>query len=161
MNEQELKADLIEIVETGAFKTEHLFQFGGGVLGVLKLKASRSEGNFKTETGEEYFFSKPSIWKSNYEWRDNTSLLGRAVPKGKLSRAFIIDFQGTAYGLLPGGSKLRSWRIVSTSGEDLCEFIPRGAFKRGARVRIGAEIQVGLLGFCYCLVTKRWQEQSS
>ena len=161
MNDQEFIADLIEVIETGVFKSEHLFHYGGGVLGVLSLKTGRSEGNFKAESGEEYNFKKTSPWKSHYEWRDNTSLVASAIPKGKLSRAFIIEYQGIVYGLLPGGSKLRSWKIKKSSTQDICEYIPRGIFKRGAMIKIGAEIPVGLLVFCYCLVSKRWQEQSS
>jgi hypothetical protein len=161
MTDQEFIADLIEVIETGAFKSEHLFQYGGGVLGFLSLKTGRTEGVFKAESGEQYHFKKTSPWKSHYEWRDNTSLVASAMPKGKLNKAFIVEYQGNVYGLLPGGSKLRSWKIKTTSTQDICEYKPRGPFKRGAMIRIGAEIPLGLLVFCYCLVSKRWQEQYS
>jgi len=161
MNDQEIKADLIEVIESGTFKTAHVFQYGGGILGVLNLKTGRTEGIFKSEDGKEFFFKKTSFWKSIYEWKDSHSLLASAAPTGKFNRAFLIDFQDMTYGLFPGGSKLRSWKVKDTFSQDLCEINPRGAFKRGARIRIGAEIPIGLLTFCYCLVSKRWREQSS
>jgi hypothetical protein len=161
MNDQEVRADLIEVIESGVLKTEHVFQYGGGILGVLNLKAGRTEGIFKTEDNKEYVFKKTSFWKSFYEWKDYTIVVASAKPARKFSRAFLIEFQGATYGLFPGGSKLRSWKVKNISSQALCEIYPRGAFKRGARVKISAEIPTGLLAFCYCLVTKRWQEQSS
>jgi hypothetical protein len=161
MNDQEIRADLIEVRESGAFKTEHVFLFGGGTLGVLTLKAGKSEGSFSANDGLCYQYKKTSFWKSHYEWKQGERTLAKANSKGKLSRAFYIDYQGTYYGLFPGGSKLRSWKVKTASGRDLCEILPRGAFKRGAFLKILAEIPIELLVFCYCLVTRRWQEQSS
>jgi hypothetical protein len=161
MIDREFKADLIEVLETGAFKTEHVFQTDEGILGSLSLNVGKTEGAFQAVDEKELTFKKTSPWKSNYEWRDGSSLIGSAVPRKALSRAFLIDFQGTGYGLIPGGTKMRSWRVINSSDQELCEILPRGAFKRGARIRIKAEIPIGLLIFSYCLVNKRWQEQSS
>ena len=161
MIDQELKADLIEVIETGTFRTEHTFQFGRGVLGVLKFNSGRSEGEFIASDGTEYQFKKTTFWKSNYVWKKGESILASAAPRGKLTRAFIIDFQGSTYGLFPGGSKPRSWKVKNISEKDLCEIMPRGAFKRGAHLWIRDEIPIDLLIFCYSLVSRCWQEQSS
>jgi hypothetical protein len=161
MNDQEIKTDLIEVKESGAIKTEHVFQFGEGALGVLRLKPGKSEGVFTASDGSDYQFKKTSLLKSHYELKKGATALARAMPRGKLSRVFLVDFQGTAYGLFPGGSKLRSWKVKNANSQELCEILPRGAFKRGALLRIRSEIPIELLVFCYCLVIKRWQEQSS
>ena len=128
---------------------------------MLDLKTGKTGGVYRTDDGKDCQFEKTNFWKSHYEWKDHNSLLGSAVPKTKLSRAFLINYQGNGYGLFPGGSKLRSWNIKDSSSQILCEFKTRGAFKRGAIIQIGAEIPIGLLVFGYCLVSKRWQEQSS
>ena len=161
ISDQEIKADQIVVIETGLLTTQHVFQFGGGILGVLNLKPGKSAGNFQGEDKQEYHFTKPNIWKPQYEWKEHKTLLGSASSKSVLSRVFLINFRDINYGLFPGGSKFRSWTLKDSSSRVLCEFIPRGAFKRGAIIRIKSEFPFGLLVFCYCLVVKRWQEQSS
>ena len=161
MSDLEIRADLIQVLESGIIKTEHVFHAADGVLGILNLKTGKSEGLFTTPGGQEHIFKKISAWKSIYEWKDGSSLVASAKPPKALSRAFVIDFEGTGFGLFPGGSKLRSWKVKNTSNQEICEIQPRGAFKRGALIKIRADIPVGLLVFSYCLVSKRWQEQSS
>ena len=161
MSDLEIKADVIEVVESGVFKTKHVFNSASGSLGILEMKTGRSEGLFTATDGKEYTFKKTSAWKSNYELKEGSYLTAAAMSLKALSRAFKIDFQGMGYGLLPGGSKMRSWKVRNTSNQELCEIQPRGAFKAGARILIRADIPVNLMVFCYCLVSKRWKEQSS
>ncbi|MCJ7732980.1 MAG: hypothetical protein MUP11_00395 [Anaerolineales bacterium] len=161
MNNEELKADVIEVGVSGTFKTEHVFATSAGILGILTLNAGISEGDFQGADGSSLVIKRTSFWKSNYELRDGNSVIATAVPLGKLRRGLILNMEGEPLGLYPGGSKLRSWRIKDALDQVLCEILPRGAFKRGAYLRINAQIPLRWLVFGYCLVTKRWQEESS
>jgi hypothetical protein len=161
MSSGEVTADIIEVVETGVFKTDHVFQSSTQVFGSLELKAGKSSGIFTSVEGESLDFSKQGFWRARYELRQGSAVLGSAAPRRKLNRDLLISFEGVDYGLFQGGSKLRSWRIVNNQDHVLCEINPRGPFKRGAILRIFAPVPLNLLVFSYCLVTKRWQEQSS
>ena len=157
----ELNADVIEITVSGTFKTEHVFNTPEGVLGTLKIKGSKGEGNFIGADEVVLEFKKPSVWKNQYEFYEGTSVIGKAHPPKKLKRAFEIDFEEEIYHLTPGGSKMRSWTLKNNQGQGICEVLPRGGLKRGAYIKIGAEIPLKLLVFVYCLVIKRWQEESA
>ncbi|MFV1948667.1 MAG: hypothetical protein ACC633_01900 [Anaerolineales bacterium] len=161
MSDLEIKADIIEVLESGIFKTEYVFQSREGILGIMSLKAGKSDGIYKAADGTEMLLKKTSFWKSNYEWRDGETLVGGAMPRKALRPTFIIKFQGNSVVLSPGGNKARSWRVRNSSNQEPCEIQPRGVFKRGARLLIRAEIPIGLLVFCYCLVSIRWQERTS
>ena len=161
MDKAELKADAIEITVSGTFKTEHLFKAPDGVLGALTIKGAKGEGNFIAADESILEFKKPSVWKNNYELHEGSKVIATAHPPKKLKRAFQIDIEGNTYQLSPGGSKLRSWTLKNVQGQGLCEVLPRGGLKRGAYVKIGAEIPLRLLVFIYCLVVKRWQEEAS
>ncbi|RLD04162.1 MAG: hypothetical protein DRI65_11255 [Chloroflexota bacterium] len=160
-DQAELKADVIEVTVSGIFKTEHVFNTPDGVLGTLTIKGSKGEGSFTGAGNLLLDFKKPSVWKSQYEFREGNAALGKAQPPKKLSRAFNIGFDGESYQLKPGGSKLRSWTLKNSQGQGICEILPRGGLKRGAFIRIGAEIPLKLLVFTYYLVVKRWQEESA
>ena len=157
----ELKADVIEVTVSGTFKTEHVFNTPEGVLGALTIKGSKGEGKFIGADDVVLDFKKPSVWKSQYEFKDGIAVIGKAHPPKKLKRAFEIDLEGEIYFLTPGGSKMRSWMLKNSQGQGICEILPRGGLKRGAYLRIGAEIPLKLLVFGYCLVVKRWQEESA
>ena len=160
-DQAELKADVIEVTVSGTFKTEHVFNTSSGVLGALTIKGSKGEGKFMGADEAELDFKKPSVWKNQYELQEGSVVIGTAHPPKKLKRAFQIDLEGQIYHLAPGGSKLRSWTLKNTQGQGICEILPRGGFKRGAYIKIGAEIPLKLLVFAYCLVIKRWQEESA
>lgn len=160
-DQAELKADVIEVTVSGTFKTEHVFNTPEGVLGALAIKGSKGEGIFTGADNLLLDFKKPSVWKSQYELEEGPTVIGKAHPPKKLKRAFEIDLEGETYFLAPGGSKMRSWTLKNSQGQGICEILPRGGLKRGAFVRIGAEIPLKLLVFTYCLVNKRWQEESA
>ena len=157
----ELKADVIEVTVSGTFKTEHVFNTPEGILGALTIKGSKGEGSFIGADEVVLDFKKPSIWKSQYEFQEGTVVIGKAHPPKKLKRALEIDFEGEIYHLTPGGSKMRSWTLQNIQAQGICELLPRGGLKRGAYIKIGAEIPLKLLVFVYCLVIKRWQEESA
>jgi len=160
-DQAEVKADVIEVTVSGTFKTEHVFNTPEGVLGALTIKGSKGEGSFIGADEVVLDFKKPSIWKSQYEFQEGTVVIGKAHPPKKLKRAFEIDFEGEIYYLTPGGSKMRSWTFKNIQAQGICEVLPRGGLKRGAYIKIGAEIPLKLLVFVYCLVIKRWQEESA
>jgi len=161
MTNEEMRADLIEVLEKGTFNTEHTFMTSSGMLGVLNLKSGRTEGIFQGADGSNLLFKKTSFWKSNFDLRQGGMILSTAAPRGRLSRALRIDFDSMEYGLHPGGSKLRSWVIKDCQDQVICELDPRGLLKRGALIRIIQEVPLPLVVFAYCLVSRRWQEQSS
>jgi len=161
MDQAELKADVIEVTVSGAFKTEHVFNTPEGILGALTIKGAKGEGNFVGADDAVLDFKKPSVWKNQYELKEGSALIGTAHPPKKLKRAFQIDLEGEIYHLVPGGSKMRSWTLQNSQGQGISEVLPRGGLKRGAFIKIGAEIPLKLLVFVYCLVVKRWQEEAS
>jgi hypothetical protein len=161
MNPEEFTADVIEVTVSGTFKTEHVFNAAEGILGVLTLKASMADGQFTGADDLKLAFKKTSAWKSHYELQQNGVILGTARPPKKITRALDLFVNEVRYILKPGGSKARSWKIYDERGQVMCEIMPRGAFKRGARIRIEAEIQLSMLVFGYCLVARRWQEESA
>lgn len=160
-DQAELKADVIEVTVSGTFKTEHVFNTPEGILGALVIKGSKGEGRFVGADDAALEFKKPSVWKSQYELQEGNATIAKAHPPKKLKRAFEIDFEGEIYHLSPGGSKMRSWTLRNVQGQGICEILPRGGLKRGAYIKIGAEIPLKLLVFVYCLVVRRWQEESA
>jgi hypothetical protein len=156
----ELKADLIEVTVKGTFITEHMFRAPDGVLGILTINSSKGEGKFLGNDDGGVTFKKPSFWKNNYELYEGSSPLAAAHPPKKLSRAFEIDFKGEVFHLAPGGTKMRSWTMANSQGQRISEILPRGVFKRGAYLKIGAAIPLYLLVFGYYLVIRRWQEEA-
>ena len=161
MSNGEITADAIEVIETGVFKTEHVFQSQTHDFGRLVLKAGKSSGTFTGADGETFEFVKHGFWKARYEFRQGSAVLGSIAPRGKLNRDMLISFEGEVYGLFQGGRKLRSWRVMKDQDLVLCDISPRGGFKRGAILQIFSPVPFNLLVFSYCLVTRRWQEQSS
>jgi len=161
MDQAELKADVIEITVSGTFKTEHVFNTPEGVLGALTIKGSKGEGKFIGADDAALEFKKPSVWKNQYELEDEAAVIGKAHPPKKLKRAFEIDLEGEIFQLVPGGSKTRSWTLKNSQGQGISEILPRGGLKRGAYIKIGAEIPLKLIVFTYCLVVKRWQEEAA
>ena len=161
MDQAEMKADLIEVTVSGTFKTEHVFNVQEGILGTLTIKGSKGEGKFLGADESTLDFKKPSIWKDRYEFLDGNDTIGNAHTQKKLKRAYQIDLSGEIYALAPGGSKLRSWMLQNDRGQGICEVLPRGGLKRGAYIKIGSDIPLKLLVFVYCLVTKRWKEESA
>lgn len=157
----EIKADRIEITVSGGFKTEHVFHTAGGVLGVLELRGSRSEGWFRGIDDLQLHFEKTSFWKSRYQLSDQDRVLGAAQPVKALSRKLSLRFEGQPLLLVPGGSKLRSWRLLDSLEKPLLEIQPRRGFKRGALIRVGSETALSVLVFAYCLVSRRWQEENA
>jgi hypothetical protein len=161
MEQAELKADLIEVTVKGTFKTEHVFHTMEGSVGTLTIKGTKGEGVFIGADEVVLGFKRPSVWKNQYQLQEGPTTIGEAHPPKKLKRAFQINFEGEIYHLAPGGSKMRSWTLANLHGQGICEVRPRGGLKRGALIKIGAEIPLKLLVFVYCLVMKRWQEESA
>ena len=161
MNNESFTADLIAVVETGIFKTEHLFGTQSGVLGVLALNAGKTKGTYTGLEDLSLVFEKINFWKSQYELKQEGAVIASAAPRGGLSRVVIITFEGEPYALLPGKGLSRSWTLKNSQDQFLCEFKPRGTFKRGAMLRILNQVPISLMVFSYCLVRNKWQEQSA
>jgi hypothetical protein len=157
----EFRTDLIEVIEKGVIKTEHTFSSAEVVLATLALKASRAEGVFQDAEGGAGNLKRTSIWESKYEWLQESRAVGTAAPRGKLSRAFNISFEGKEYGLFPGGKTLSSWTLRDPQREIICDIRHRGAFKRGALIEIREQLPLALVAFSYCLVSQRWQEAAA
>ncbi len=62
MSDLEIKADIIEVLESENFKTEHVFQSREGILGIMSLKAGKSDGIYKAADGTEMLLKKTSFW---------------------------------------------------------------------------------------------------
>jgi hypothetical protein len=161
MSKAAITVDEIIVSVSGTFKTEHVFSTKQHVLGTMALNAAKSEGFFLGADNSQLTLKKTSFWKSVYEITQENKKIGTATPKGALKRAFDITFDGSGFELKPGGSKLRSWSVRNSQGIVVCEFLPRRSLKRGARIRIMAELPMSLIVLCYLLVIKRWQEESS
>ena len=160
MNNESFSADLITVIETGVFKTEHVFGTQSDILGVLTLNAGKTKGTYTGSGDLPLIIEKISFWKNHYELKREGAVLASAAPRGGLSRVFIITFEGEPYALFPEKGLSRSWMLKNSQDQILCKFKPRGMFKRGATIRILNQIPSTLLVFSYCLVSKKWQEQS-
>jgi hypothetical protein len=161
MNNEAINADWIEVSVKGTFKTEHVFVSNNQIFGKMALNAAKSEGFFLGADETQLKIRKTSFWKAQYELIQDEKVICTASPRGALKRAFDINCDDLFVELKPGGSKLRSWTLRNSQGGGLCEFLPRKSLKRGARIRIGAEIPLPLIVLCYILVIRRWQEESS
>ena len=161
MNRGAITVDQIVVSVSGTFKTEHVFSTTQQVLGKMALNAAKSEGFFLGADKSQLALKKASFWKSVYELTQEDQKIGTASSKGVFKRAFDIQFEDRSFELKPGGSKLRSWSVRNSQGVVVCEFLPRKSLKRGARIRINAELPMSLIVLCYLLVIKRWQEESS
>jgi len=158
MNDSVIAADVVEVVETGFIKTEHVFRTTNEILGVLTFNAGKTRGSYAGSDGTLLRFKRTNFWKSNYDLEQDGAVLSSAAPSGKLSRAFVFGFEGNVYGFFPGGRKFRHWVVKNEIEEVLCEIGPRGAFKRGALIRFFYPVPIVLVVFVFCLVSKRWQE---
>ncbi len=156
-----VKVGSIVVSVSGTFKTEHVFNKGEAVLGTLTIKGNKGEGSFTGADDSILEIKKPSIWKSQYELLEGKNTIGNAHPPKKLKKAYEIDFKGEIFNLDPAGSKSDSWTLSDHQGSGICEVLPRGGFKRGAEINIGAEIPLKLLVFGYYLVDKRWSEDAA
>ena len=151
---------LIEVSVSGTFKTEHILNSSGDNLGSVVIKGGKGEGVFTGGENLVLMFKKPSAWKNLYELQDGEAAVGKAQPPKKLSQAFDIELEDQVYHLTPGGKKGRSWTLRDGQGSEICEILPRGGLKRGAKIQVEAQISLKLLVFVYCLVVRRWQEES-
>ena len=161
MNNEYFTADLIAVIETGIFKTEHLFGTQSDTLGVLTLNAGKTKGTFTGQEDLSLIFDKISFWKSHYELKQEGAVIASAAPRGGLSRVLIITFEDELFVLLPGKGMSRNWILKNSQDQIICEFKPRGTFKRGAMLKILNQISISLLVFSYCLVIIKWQQQSA
>ncbi len=94
MINQEFKADLIEVIEKGGFKTNHTFQVADEKLGVLELNGIKSAGVFKAENGQELVYKKTSPWKSTYELSENGTQTGFASSRKTLRQDYYDPIPG-------------------------------------------------------------------
>ncbi len=161
MSEMEYRVDLIEVLETGIFKTEHVFHAKASILGNMSLKGNKMEGHFRGADGSEMSIKKTNFWKSAYELRIGEELIAIAQKRKIFSPTYVIQKRGNLYGLTPGGNKSRSWRLLNNNKQELCEFQPRGVFKKGAKIFIKADIPIEIMVLSYTLVILRWQERSA
>jgi hypothetical protein len=158
-------ADRIDVTVSGVFTTHHLFQTATGVLGELTMPALRKRAVFRTAEGQELVIEQTSWWRGTYELRDDGTVLGTARPLGLFRRENVVRFANRDYRLRAAGLWGRIWHLVddgiAAQGEILVAFHPRGAFRRGAILRIMGPVDLNLLVFAYHLVNTRWQEQSA
>ncbi len=157
----ELKADFIEVTVKGSLKTEHDFQSADGRLGLLKMNGLITEGTFQGVDGLSIHFKKTSLLKAQYELDQEGVKLGSAKPAKALRKALSLELEGKSFSLVPGKLLTRTWNLLNSEGSPICELKPRGVLKRGAVIQILSPVELKLLVFAYCLVTKRWQEESS
>ena len=160
-NDSEVKADVIEVTVKGGFNTIHTFHTTAGVLGSLNLKTMKGEGLFRGADGSELHIRKTSFWRTNYALTEGGVNLGSARAYKSFSRVFELQYLGEYLQLAPDRSKMRSWKLSDRVGNTVCTLKPRGALKRGGLIRVISSAELKLLVFTYCLVTRRWQEESS
>ena len=151
---------LIEVSVSGTLKTTHVFDNSGESLGSVVIKGGKGEGVFTGPDNLVLMFKKPSVWKNQYFLEEGKEVVGKAQPPKKLSQALDIEFEDQVYHLTPGGSKGRSWTLKDGQGHEICEVLPRGGLKRGAKIQVETQVSLKLLVFAYCLVVRRWQEES-
>ena len=161
LERDEIRADLVVTSVSGTFTTEHLFQASAGILGVMKLRTSKSKGSFQAADGTIFEFENTAFLKPNYELKLDDEVLVRSEKRSALGRGLKVHEGGVTYVLRPGGSRMRSWGLWDEDELPVCELQPKGAFSRGAKIIIRQEVSVPLLVFVYCLVIKRWQEEST
>ena len=156
-----LVAGPVEVPVSGTFKTEHVFEASGGRLGALVIKGGKGEGVFTGDEGISLEFKKPSVWKNQYELHESKSLIASVQLPKIIRKAFDIEFAGRVFELSPGGSKNRSWTLRDDHGTEVCEILPRGGLKRGAKLEIASQIPLRLMVLVYYLVEKRWKEEAA
>lgn len=156
-----LLSGLIEVTVSGTFKTEHVFESSGGNLGSLVIKGGKGEGVFTGSEGLVLEFKKPSAWKNQYQIHESNNLIASVQLPKKIRKAFEIEFDGQVFELSPGGSKNRSWTLKNDQGAGVCEILPRGGLKRGAKCEVVNQIPLRLMVLVYYLVEKRWKEEAA
>ena len=160
MNQETWTADQIEVSVDGVFTTHHYMQSASGSLGELTMKTGGATGTFVSTDGRELEIKRTSFWRGWFEMRDSGVVIGTASSQGFFRRTTTIDYRGVEHLLEPANAWARKWRLVDPMGSVLVEIEPRGAFKRGAFIRVLGEIELDLLAFCYYMVSMRWQEQA-
>lgn len=161
MNNESVSADVIAVIESGIFKTEHIFGTNTDLLGTLIMNVVKTKGTFIGTEDLSLDFEKTHFWKNQYELKQGGVVIASAAPRGALSRFFILGLGEESYLLSPGKGFSRIWTLKNVRDQILCEIKPRGVFKRGAMFKILNQLPITLLVFSYCLVSKNWQDQSA
>jgi hypothetical protein len=161
MNNKSISADVIAVIESGVFKTEHVFGTNTDLLGILIMNAVKTKGTFTGTEDLSLDFEKIHFWKNHYELKQGGVAIASAAPRKALSRLFILALEEESYLLSPGKGFSRIWTLRNERDQILCDIKPRGMFKRGAMFRILNQLPITLLVFSYCLVSKSWQDQSA
>ena len=58
MDNESLSADIVEVIERGLFKTEHIFGASAEILGLLNLNAGKSKGKYAGSGGRDFEFER-------------------------------------------------------------------------------------------------------
>jgi hypothetical protein len=151
----------IEVSVSGFFTTHHRLQAVMGSLGDLTLSAFGMGGVFHAADGRELVVERTSWWRGWHELQENGIVLGTARSGNFWRQSMDVGFRGARYELVPVGCLSRGWLLVDEAGSTLVAVEPRGAFRRGAYMRISERVPADLVVFIYYLVNVRWQEQSA
>lgn len=154
-------ADEVEVTVSGIFTTRHVFHTATGTLGELTSPAFKPRSLFRGIDGEDLTVTRASWWRGTYELRDATAVVGTARPMGLFRRENLVQFRTSSYRLVTAGIWGRVWNLLDEAGEPVTVIRAREAFRRGAILRVMLPVDVALLVFTYCLVSARWQEQTS
>lgn len=154
-------ADEVEVNVSGVFTTHHVLQTGTGTLGELTMPALKMASVFRAADGQKLIVKRTSWWRGTYELREDDTVLGTARPMGLFRRENAVQFGEQAYRLRAAGFCGRIWHLLDSAGETVMEIRPRGAFRRGAILRIRKSVDLTLLAFTYGLVQASWQEQTA
>jgi hypothetical protein len=154
-------ADLVEVTVSGFFTTHHVMQTAEGVLAEMTMNGLGKRAVVRTAEGRELAIERTNWWRGAYELRKDDLPVGEAHPLGILRRNNAIHFGGRCFRLQAGDCWSRSWTLSDDAGQMLVKIRPRGAFRRGAILRILRLVDIDLLALTYHQVNVRWREQTA
>jgi len=154
-------ADVVEVTVSGFFTTHHVMHTAGGTLAQMTMTGMGKSAVVRTVEGRELAIERTNWWRGVYELREDDLPVGEARPLGILRRKNAIQFGGRDFWLQAGDFWSRSWILSDDAGHMLVKIHPRGAFRRGAILRILQPVDVDLLALTYHQVNVRWREQTA
>ncbi|MGD2148327.1 MAG: hypothetical protein PVH41_16665 [Anaerolineae bacterium] len=161
MSQETWLADLVEVTVSGFFTTHHVMQTAAGILAEMTMTGLGKKAVVRTVEGRELVIQRTNWWRGVYELRKDDLAVGEARPLGILRRNNAIRFGGHDFRLRAGDFWSRSWTLADDGDQTLVKICPRGAFRRGAILRILRPVDADLLALTYHQANVRWREQTA
>ncbi len=156
-----LRADQIEVIPSGFFRLCYEFRSPMGTLGLLKLPAFRSGGEFQDIDGRQWQMRRSHWWRGEYELRADDTAVAQARRRGFWQTLLDLEFGGQSYLLEPADRWGGKWQLLGPAGTALLEIRRRGVLNPGLVLDVLGPVEGELMAFVVYLIVTIWREHAA